>query len=102
MSGNWYGLKGTVKRASGTAGTVTFVTGTRILQLHAFPSATLTGTVQIGSDPSAVTLPAASGWWGIQELHTDLILSGTGAAVQIVFSNTQSYFIEYVGPAGLS
>ena len=98
----WYGLKGTVKRAAGVSGTVTLANGTRILQIHAFPSSGSNGTVQIGSDPAAVTLPAGSGWWGLQENHVDLILSGSGAALTIVFTNTVSYFVEYVGPAGAS
>lgn len=89
----WFGIKGTDNRQTGTAGTVTLPVGAYVLQIHANQGAG-GGTVQIFGDP--VTLPANSGWWGIQFNHA-LVLS-TNASQTIVFTGTSSYLVEYVTP----
>ena len=96
----WFGLKGSVQRSAGLSGTVTLVAGARVLQIHAYASSSISSTVQIFSDAAAVTLPAGSGWWGLQENHVDLI--APKATPTIVFTSTQSYFVEWVGPPGAS
>ena len=94
----WVGLKGTIKRATGVVGTVTLKAGARVLQIHAFASAA--STVQIFNDTNPVTLPASSGWWGLQENHADTV--APTANPTIVFTGTSSYLIEYIDPAGNS
>ena len=96
----WFGLKGSVQRSAGASGTVTFAAGTRVLQIHAYASSSVSSTVQIFADATAVTLPSGSGWWGLQEQHVDLI--APKANPTIVFTSTASYFIEWVGPPGAS
>lgn len=90
----WLGLKGTSNRATGTNGTVTLPQGAYVLQIHAFASSA--STVQIFDDPAVVTLPASSGWWGIQFNHA--LLVATQGRTDIVFTSTSAYLIEYVTP----
>lgn len=99
---SFYGLKGTIKYRSGTNGTETFVTGTRILQVHAIGAGSIAMPAK-GSptDPVTITTLAAS-WFRLDEHHVDHVLNGTGAALQLVFSGTSAYFVEYIEPAGQS
>lgn len=90
----WFGIKGTSTRATGTSGTVTLPVGAYVLQIHAFASSA--STVQIFADAFVHTLPANSGWWGIQFNHA-LVVS-TNASQAITFTGTASYLIEYVTP----
>lgn len=96
----WLGLRGPVKIRAGTSGTETFTSGARILQIHAFPGGG-GGTVTIPAkdsptDPAVVTLPAGSGWWGWQKNHAVMSMQGTGAQLQIIFTGTSAYFLEYL------
>ncbi len=95
----WYGLRGPIKIRAGTSGTETFVSGAHILQWHAFPGGG-GGTVTVPckdspTDPAVITLPAGSGWHGVQHNHALHVLQGTGTALQMVFTGTSAYYIEY-------
>jgi len=45
-------------------------------------------------------LPASSSWLHLQENHTSMV--APPATPTLVFTGTDSYYVEYLGPAGLS
>lgn len=99
---SWYDLKGAVKTFSGTSGTCTFPSGSRILQI-VFSGGTMTIPTGDGSTLQTVT-GVAGQFWYLEEHHASRVLQGASGSsqLQIVFTGTASYFVEYVGPAGAS
>jgi hypothetical protein len=95
----WQGIKGSTQWAVGTSGTVTLVAGSRVLQVHAH--ATAAGSVNV-LGRGAMPLPASSQWFRYQANHELNIAGAGGAALTIVFTSTDAYMVEYIGPAGLS
>ena len=87
----WFGLRGPILRFIGTSGTVTIPAGAKVLQIKAH--ATTAGSVKIFGDSNAITLPASSGWFYLQENHAGLV-APTGSNT-IVFTSTDSYYVEY-------
>lgn len=101
----WNELRGAPKWFTGTSGTVTIPLGWAVLQIHAVPGGG-GGTVLnnltddgAGNTPT-VTLPAGTGWWGIQEQHTNMV-SRTGHNT-IVFTGTSAYLVECGAKVGAS
>lgn len=92
-------LHGQIKRATGTSGTLTLNSGARVLQIHAIPVSGSAGSVQIFNDTNPVTLPAGSGWWGVQENHGVTVVPPAPNNT-IVFTTTAAYYVEYVDTAG--
>jgi hypothetical protein len=84
-------LVGPVLRASGTAGTVTLVSGAKIIQIKAFAAAA--ATIQIFDDAAVITLPANSGWFTLQENHN--LATAPNGTPTIIFTSTTSYYVEY-------
>lgn len=99
----WAGLSGQVKRRAGVSGTETFASGAFILQIKA--SAASSGTIQMpsgdGSTTITVTVPSGAPF-SLQENHTNFVLQGAGTQLQLVFTSTNAYFIEYIEPVGAS
>ena len=101
---SWHDLKGSIRTAAGSSGTVTLSSGSRVLQVYAVASGA-GGAVAIpdGSGSAVATIPlVANVPLHLEEHHASRVLQGTGAQLQIVFTSTASYFVEYVGPAGAS
>jgi hypothetical protein len=95
----WHDLRGTPKRYSGTNGTVTIPNGVTVLQIHALASAS-GGTVQIFDDAAAVTIPANSGWWGVQFQHLLAVANAVSGNTIVFSSNIAAYFIDTVDTTG--
>lgn len=87
----WYGLRGPVKRFSGTSGTVTLPSGAKLLRIRAH--ATAAGTVQIFDDAADIPLPVSSGWFELDYFHTST--TAPDGTPTIVFTSTDSYLVEY-------
>lgn len=92
----WAEITKPVKRLAGAAGTLTFNSGARILQIIAIGGAG--GQIVLptgdGSTTQTIPLPAAV-VWTLQENHTGFAMQGAGAQLQIVFTSTVSYYVEY-------
>ena len=97
---SWYSIKGSIKTAAGTSGTVTLASGSRVLQII-FAGGTCVLPTGDGSTTQTIT-GVAGQVFALQEHHAARVLQGTGAQLNIVFSGTTSYFVEYIGPAGAS
>jgi hypothetical protein len=56
-----------------------------------------------GDGTTTQTITGVTGqWFSMTEHHMSRIVQGTGTQLQLVFSGTSSYFVEYVGAAGSS
>ena len=96
----WYDIKGSIKTAAGSSGTVTLASGSRVLQII-FAGGTC--VLPTGDGSTTQTITGVSGaFFTLQEHHAIRVLQGAGAQLQIVFSGTTSYCVEYIGPAGAS
>jgi hypothetical protein len=93
MGGMWHELAGLWAYAAGAAGTVTLPAGALILQVKAHSSSG-TGTVSI---LGGTNIPVGGDWLNIQFLH-DLVQTSTNGSLAIVFTGTDSYFVEYTYP----
>ncbi len=89
----WRELTGTWTYAAGASGTVTLPDGAFILQIVAHSSGSASVAILGGT---AVPLISGSGT-RLQFFHTMVKAQGTNNTV--VFTSTDSYFIEYVVPA---
>jgi hypothetical protein len=100
MASSWMGLKGSIQWATGTSGTVTLASGSRVLQVlcHASTGGATVNVLGRGNTP----VPNAADWFRYQANHADNIAGAGGGALTIVFTSTDSYVVEYIGPAGLS
>jgi hypothetical protein len=96
----WYDLKQTPKTYAGAAGTLTFNSGAKILQIIVVGAGGATIALPDGKGGIATIPVPSSSPWILEEHHAQRILQGSGAQLQIVFTSTVSYFVEYMEPAG--
>ena len=94
------GIRGTWKQKTGTSGTATIPPGARLLSIMCHTSNVAGGTVNIfgGGNIPVVPDPTTS-WMVIKFLHglaTAGNNSATAGSQDIVFSTTDSYWVEYV------
>ena len=87
-------IQGTWGYAAGTSGTVTPPAGSRILSICAHAT-TFPATVTIfGGTPIPIIADPVTSWFVFKVLHGLCIAQGTTPT--IVFTGTDSYFVEYV------
>jgi hypothetical protein len=93
----WYEISRVVQTKAGASGTVTFPTGTKILQIIVLGGSGATVTLPDGQGSTvAIPIPSATDYWTLMEHHTARALQGSGAQLQIAFASTTSYFVEYI------
>jgi hypothetical protein len=101
MGGPFHEVRIPSRRRVGTSGTETFEAGTVILQVQAYNNNSANATVQMpkgdGQNTVSVTVVGASSF-NYQTINGAFQMQGTGAQLQIVFTGTVSYFIEYLPP----
>ena len=92
----WGDIKTPIKRVAGASGTVAIPVGAKILSMtvHATTAGTVAMWDQVGGT-CTIPIPAAT-WWIYQPLHLNATATNTGNS-SIVFTGTDSYFIEYTG-----
>jgi hypothetical protein len=95
---SWTDIKKQVRFRAGTAGTETFNSGTAILSIIVVGAGGASMTLPSSSNSGAtVTVPMPSSQpWELENHHLSHVLQGTGGNLQIVFTSTVSYFVEYV------
>ena len=92
----WQGIPRVVARRAGTAATETFKTGSVILKINVAG-----GTVTMPDGKGGlITLTVPVNWNYQADGQLDFTLQGSGAQLQLAFSGSTSYFVEYAVPAG--
>jgi hypothetical protein len=92
MATTWQGLVGTPGYTAGASGTVTVPAGASLIRVWC--RSTAGGTVNIfGVATVPLIANAAPFEWDLK--HTNIVANGTGAAAQIVFTGTDSYFVHW-------
>jgi len=86
----WHGLVGTLGYLAGAAGTAQVPSGCIVIAIYAHATAAASMTIFGGA---SIPLPAGV-QFQIDNKHT-LMQAGPGAAGQIVFTGTDSYFVQY-------
>lgn len=99
----WSEIVGNVKRFAGASGTVAIPAGGHVIGITAH--CTSAGTVAIWDGAGGVvTIPVpASTWFVYDPKHLNTTANGSTSAAdqrQIVFTTTDSYFVEVVLPSG--
>lgn len=85
-------LPGQFRYAAGTSGTVAIPRGAKLLQVHAHASAAATVSI-FGGD----SLPIPTTGWGWQIQHLGWVAGDPQhGSLDIVFTGTDAYFVEYV------
>ena len=92
----WNEIRSNVVRYAGVAGTVTVPPGGHVLQIIAH-SSNASATVQIFGG-TAVPLPNVNAYFHYQPQHLSTTAQATSNT--IVFTLTQSYFVEVALPVG--
>lgn len=92
----WYELGKPVLTLAGTSGTLTFNRGAVIMQIIAQGASNATVTVPTGDGSTTQTIPVPAGTtFRYQANHLNRTMQGSGTALQITFTSTLSYFVEY-------
>ena len=94
--GAWQGVARVVARRSGTAATETFTKGSAILKINVAGGSV---TMPDGKG-GTITLTVPVNWNYQADSQLDFVMQGSGAQLQLVFSGSTSYFVEYAVPAG--
>jgi hypothetical protein len=90
----WQGLAGRIwNQQAGTAGTVTLPAGAVIIQIITHASAGAATCAILGG--TAIPIINGAPPTTIRFNH-DLVQAVTGVSLTVVFTNTDSYFVEYV------
>lgn len=89
-------MQGSFAYQAGTSGTVTVPRGATIKAIYAHSTAG--GTITIFGGP-AITVVAATGI-ALRFVHDNLVSAATqnNGSRAIVFTGTDSYYVEYLGP----
>lgn len=93
------GLK--LKRFGGASGTVTLPAGAQII--HMTIHATSAGSVAFADGAGGtvtVPIPASSQWFDYDPKHINTVMGAGGSPVTVVFTGTDSYFLEVANPTG--
>jgi len=95
----WSEIVGNVKRFAGASGTVTIPKGGHVIAINAH--CTSAGTVAFWDGVGGtVTIPVpASTWWIYDPKHLGTT-ANAATGYDIVFTTTDSYFVEVVLPSG--
>jgi hypothetical protein len=88
----WHDLIGTIGQAAGTAGTVTLPSGAALLLLTVHSTAG--GSFTLFGGPSVAVIATAAPIF-IEFNHTLWQAEGGGSAAQIVFTNTDHYWLNW-------
>lgn len=94
MGGMWHEISGPVKRYAGASGTVTLPKGAQILTISAH--CTSAGTVAWDDGVGGtITVPVPAGTWFVYDPKHLACVAGTpSGALTVVFTTTDSYFVE--------
>jgi hypothetical protein len=96
----WHELYGPYAYLAGASGTVTVPSSAIVTKIIVHSSAGGSMTIFGGA---SITLPAATAAgppWVFDFMHDNVRPHGSGASAQIVFTTTESYYIEYISPLG--
>lgn len=91
MSGTYNDLVGTWGYSAGASGTVTIAAGAKVIQIIVHSTAAGTMTIFGGA---SIPIIATAQPVAFRFIHT--LVQATAAAQTIVFTGTDSYFIEWV------
>ena len=95
----WIELRSPVFRNGGTSGTVTLPPGSAILSIIAHASAGGATCAFRDGKGGTVTVPVPNGAWFVYDpKHLNDVTGPSDGA--IVFTGTDSYFVEYTNPGG--
>jgi hypothetical protein len=85
--------------SAGVSGTVTLPAGAVVLSIRAESHAANGSVVIFGGDTAVIDGSAAASGHSVaswQFPSQQCVAQGSGTALQIVFANTRSYFVEYL------
>lgn len=100
---SWWTVQGTIMTAAGTSGIVTLPAGARVLQIIASGGNGATIALPNGSGGTAtIPIPSSTSPWILIEGHLSRVMGASQGGLNITFSATASYFVEYIAATGLS
>jgi hypothetical protein len=97
----WNEIVGDVRRAAGASGTVTLPKGAHVIAITAHCTSAGTLAMWDGiTTGGTVTIPIpASSWFVYDPKHLSTTVNAA-TNYSLVFTTTDSYFVEYVVPSG--